>query len=222
MNEQVKKSVLPIYLVGFVWLGYAALFPLYRVTDYIICTLLSVLVHLVGKMIFPDRAYQAPREEKEQPKQEQKPKSTGNPEIDALMKERDRAVSEMRRLNENISDRVISDQIDHLEMVTHKIIAQVVEKPEKLPQIRRFMDYYLPTTLKLLNTYDRMGAVGVTGSNITTTREKIEDMMDVITKAFDKQLDTLFTQDAMDIATDITVMENLLKQEGFGESGMIQ
>jgi hypothetical protein len=80
------------------------------------------------------------------------------------------------------------------------------------------MDYYLPTTLKILNAYDRMGAAGVSGENIDATKDKVEGMMDTICKAFDKQLDALFGEEALDISTDITVMENLLAREGL--SGM--
>ena len=87
-------------------------------------------------------------------------------------------------------------------------------EPEKLPQIRRFLNYFLPTTLKILNAYDRMDAVGISGDNIDTTKAKVEAMMGTIVKAFDKQLDSLFGAEAMDISTDITVMENLLAQEG--------
>ena len=79
--------------------------------------------------------------------------------------ERDRALAEMRRLNDAIEDPKISDQIDHMEEITQKIITHVVENPQKLPQIRKFMNYYLPTTLKLLNAYDRMGDAGVAGTN---------------------------------------------------------
>ena len=91
--------------------------------------------------------------------------------------------------------------------------AELVEA-KKLPEIRRFMDYYLPTTLKLLNAYDRMDATGISGDNIDTTKAKVEKMLDTIVRAFDKQLDALFGEEALDISTDITVMENLLAQEG--------
>ena len=138
----------------------------------------------------------------------------------ALIKERDRAVSEMRRLNDNIPDPRLSQQIDHLEEVTGKIVDQVVSQPKKLPQIRRFMDYYLPTTLKLLNAYDRMDAAGVSGSNIDGTKAKIEDIMGTICAAFDKQLDALYGEEALDISTDIAVLENLLAQEGLGDNVM--
>ena len=83
------------------------------------------------------------------------------------------------------------------------------------------MAYYLPTTLKIFNAYDRMGAAGVEGENIAGTRGKIDAMMDTIVHAFDRQMDALFADEALDIATDITVMENLLKQEGLSGDGQM-
>ena len=83
-------------------------------------------------------------------------------------------------------------------------------------QIRRFMDYYLPTTLKLLNAYDRMDDAGISGVNIDGTKGKISAMMDTISTAFEKQLDALFGDEALDISTDITVMEQMLAREGIG------
>lgn len=216
MAKRVKRSVVPIYLIGLTWLVYALAFSLRKPLDFVLCAGTSVLVFIIGKAIFPDKAYTVPGEDKqEEKKQESKPKSTGNPEIDALIQERERAVSEMRRLNDAIADEKISAQIDHLEETTGKIIDHVAANPKKLPQIRRFMSYYLPTTLKLLNAYDRMDSTGVAGDNIRSTKERVERMMDTLVVAYDKQLDALFRDEAMDISTDITVMENLLRQEGF-------
>ena len=230
MAKHVKRSTVPIYLVGVVWLVFALLFSLSQPLDYVLCAVISIAVFVVGKAIFPDKHYHMPGEEQEKPKEEKQnakqqakqpeaPKSTGNPEIDNLIKERERALGEMRRLNDSIEDETISAQIDHLEEVTSKIIDQVVKEPAKLPQIRRFLNYYLPTTLKILNAYDRMDAVGVSGENIDSTKERVERMMGTIVKAFDKQLDALFGAEAMDISTDITVMENLLSQEGLTGEG---
>ena len=215
MAKQVKRSVLPIYLVGAAWLVYAALFPLRTLGQYLICAAVSAAVFVVGKAVFPDKAYQMP-EAQEKPKGEKASAPSGNPEVDALLKERERALSEMRRLNDSIADEKISAQIDHLEEVTGKIIDHVAAQPKKLPQIRRFLDYYLPTTLKILNAYDRMSAAGVAGENIDATKAKVERMMDTIVRAYDKQLDALFGEEALDISTDITVLENLLAQEGLG------
>ena len=218
MAKHIKRSVLPIYLIGVTWLVYALLFRLNTVSGYLTCGILSAVVFVIAKAVFPDKSYTmaGEQEEKAKPKEEEKPKSTGNPEIDALIKERQRALSEMRRLNDAIVDEKISAQIDHLEEVTGKIIDHVVAEPKKLPQIRRSLDYYLPTTLKILNAYDRMDSTGISGDNISTTKAKVERMMDTITQAFDKQLDGLFGAEALDISTDITVMENLLAREGLG------
>ena len=117
----------------------------------------------------------------------------------------------------SIKDEKISADIDRLEDLSAKIFAQVKSDPSKLPQIRKFMDYYLPTTLKLLNAYDRMGAQGVNGENIDSTMQRVESMMGTIVTAFEKQLDMLFGSEAMDISTDITVLENMMKREGLSE-----
>lgn len=215
MAKMVKKSPAPLYFAAAVWLGWGLFLPLYRLSDYLLAAGASLLVGVVGKALFPDQTYETPEAPKaEEPK---KPETTGNPELDALIAERDKAVSEMRRLNESIPGEKISAQIDHLEETTRKIISHVVEHPEKLSQIRRFMDYYLPTTLKLLNAYDRMGEAGVAGENISSTKDRIDAVMDTLVSAYDKQLDALFADEALDVATDITVMENLLKQEGLSE-----
>ena len=223
MAKHVKRSVIPIYLIGVTWLVYAMLFSLKTTPNYLWCTIASLIVFVIAKAVFPDKAYTVAGEKeaeppKAEPKKEETPKTTGNPEVDALLKERERAVSEMRRLNDAIEDPAISAQIDHLEEVTSKIIDHVAANPKKLPQIRRFLDYYLPTTLKILNAYDRMDAAGVSGANISTTKTKVEGMMNTISQAFDKQLDALFGEEAMDISTDIIVMENLLRQEGFNSA----
>ena len=196
--------------------------PLYRPVHYVMAALLSMAAYFGGKMLFPDRGYEVPEPAAPGPAQAaakpgaEKPRSTGNPEIDALLDERAKAVSEMRRLNDSIKDAAISAQISHLEATTGKIIDAVVEAPSKLPQIRKFMNYYLPTTLKLLNAYDRMDATGASGTNIDGTKGKIGEMLGTICVAFSRQLDALYGEEALDISADITVMEQMLQQEGIG------
>ena len=219
MAKVVKKSVAPIYAVAVLWIAWGLLFPLYRPFHFVLAAIMSVVVFCIGRAIWPNKTYNTPDPEpvKEEKKEEPpKPETTGNPEIDALIKERDRAVSEMRRLNDAIQDETISTQIDRLEATTKKIVEHVVENPKKLPQIRRFLNYYLPTTLKLLNAYDRADSAGISGANVDGTKGKVEDIMGTIVTAFDKQLDALFGDEALDISTDITVMEQMLAREGIG------
>lgn len=215
-----KKSVLPIYLVGGTWLVWSAVAPLYRPTHYIMAGLTSAAVYYLGKIILPDKGYELPDEEEASTQAESQaqsqPKEPEHPELQALLQERDRALSEIRRLNDSIQDETLSQQMERLEHTTGKIMDAVMKDPDKLPQIRRFLNYYLPTTLKLLNAYDRMDATGVEGTNIDGTKGRIEDIMETICTAFDRQLDALYGQEALDISTDIDVLEQMLAREGLG------
>ena len=214
MAHIVKKSPWPVYAVGLVWLVFGLFLPLYKLIHFLAAAGLSIAAYLVVQKLCPDKTFTFP-----DPEPEREPATTGSPELDELIRQRDLALSEMHRLNDSIEDPKISAQIDHMEAVTAKIIAHVVEHPRKLPQIRKFLNYYLPTTLKLLNAYDRMDAAGISGANIDGTMGKIETMMDTVATAFDRQLDALFGDEALDISTDITVMENMLAREGLaGES----
>ena len=214
MAHIVKKSPWPVYAVGLVWLVFGLFLPLYKLIHFLAAAGLSIAAYLVVQKLCPDKTFTVP-----DPEPEREPATTGSPELDELIRQRDLALSEMHRLNDSIEDPKISAQIDHMEAVTAKIIAHVVEHPRKLPQIRKFLNYYLPTTLKLLNAYDRMDAAGLSGANIDGTMGKIETMMDTVATAFDRQLDALFGDEALDISTDITVMENMLAREGLaGES----
>ena len=219
MSVVKRKSVLPIYLVGIVWLLRAFFSSLHRPIHFILTAALSVVVYTIGKAIFPDKTVEVKAEEKKADKAEpkkEKAKPAHSPEIEALITERGRAISEMRRLNDSIEDEKISAQIDRLELVTGKIVDAVVAEPAKLPQIRKFLNYYLPTTLKLLNAYDRMDSTGVSGTNIDGTKGKIEDILETVCAAFEKQLDALYGAEALDISTDITVLEQMLAREGIG------
>ena len=268
MTKRKKRPVAPIYSIAVVWVVFTLVHPLYRVSDYVSVILLSAVVFIIAKGIWPTVEYEIPdpagadgpqadteanpsqadaeahtqaepEEKAEEPAEEPpkddaktaedpaepdanaagvddeaRQKAAEDPKIAILISEKDLALKEMIRLNDAIDDPFVSERIEQLQTVTAKIIDHVIEHPEKHRQIRRFMNYYLPTTLKILNAYDRMGAAGVSGENIDTTMDRIETMLNTIVSSFNKQLDALFQDEAMDIASDITVMEQLLEQEG--------
>ena len=214
--KKIRRSVAPFYGVAAVWVAYALVFDLYRPTHFIFAAVLSAGVYLLLRAVRKDEEYEV--EIPDPPKPE--PASTGNPELDKMIRDGALAVEEMKRLDENIEDEKISQAIRKLEQTSQAIFQQVREAPEKLPQIRKFMDYYLPTTLKLLNAYDRMSSVGVGGENIDSTKERVEAIMDTIVAAFDKQLDGLFGAEALDISADITVLETMLAREGLAGDQM--
>ena len=207
-----RKSAVPIYAAAGTWVLYAALFPLYKVGHFILVAVVSALVYLLMNAICGTQTVEVP----DKPKEE---KPTGNAELDKMIKDGALAVSEMKRLDDAIEDAEISADIVRLEEISQKIFDRVKEDPTKLPQIRRFMDYYLPTTLKILNAYDRATAAGISGENVDATRAKVEGMMKTIVLAFEKQLDALFGTEAMDISADITVLETMMQREGLAESG---
>ena len=202
----VHKSAAPIYAAAVTWVLYALLFPLYQVGHFLLAAAAAAVVALIARIFCKDVT-----EEVEIPEE---PVTTGNPELDKMIADGGGAIQAMRALNDSIQDETISAQIDHLEEVTSKIIDQVIKEPAKLPQIRKVMSYYLPTTIKLLTAYDQMSRQGGSGENITGTMEKVEGMMSSIVQAFEKQLDSLFGDEAMDISTDITVLENMMVREG--------
>ena len=211
----VRKPVAPFYAAAVVWVAYALIFPLYKGIHFVLVAAASVLVFAIASILCRGAAVQAAEAKPAQEKKQQEAEgSTGNPELDKMLKDGRLAVVEMKRLDDNIADPDISADIVRLEQVSQKIFDAVKADPKKLPQIRKFMDYYLPTTLKLLNAYDRMSAQGVSGENIDTTLTKVEGMMRNIVAAFEKQLDSLFGSEALDISTDITVLENMMAREG--------
>lgn len=145
------------------------------------------------------------------PKPEKQPeKQTDMPERDQYQK----ILDELRRVNDAIPDEEMTDKISRLEAVSAKIFEQARTDPDKLPQMRKFMDYYLPTSLKLLNTYAELDNQGVEGENISESKRRIEQTMDTLVKAFENQLDRLFASDALDVSTDIDVMQNMLRADG--------
>ena len=204
LKKIVHKSAIPLYAVAVTWLLYALLFPLYRLPHFLLAAAAGAVVGIVARLFCRDTVEEVPEE----------PKTTGNPELDKMIEDGKKAIAEMKRLDDNIADPTISAQIVRLQQLAGKIFAQVEQNPEKLPQIRKFMNYYLPTTLKILNAYDRMGEQGVAGEKISSTMHKVECMMDTIIRAFEKQLDNLFGAEAMDISTDMVVLENMMAREG--------
>lgn len=231
-QEKNNKPVSPIYVVAMLWLFWPLILPLFTLLHYLPLIVSATVVYRIVNSIRQKKARQqrekrradaarrAKKARQAQAEREAKKNSTGNPEVDKLIKERDLAISEMRRLNANIPDKKITAQIDDMEATTSRIFDFVIAHPDQVSQISKFLNYYLPTTIKLLNTYDRMGSQGVSGDNISTTMRKVESTLDMTVDAFHKQLDTLFAGEALDVSRDITVMENLMKTEGLADDGM--
>ena len=141
-------------------------------------------------------------------------KKSYGPEVDPIVEEGNRALSEMGRLYMSIKDTEVRGKINELMRITDKITQDAISDASDIPQIKKFMNYYLPTTIKLLNAYDRMSAQGIEGENLDKTMNSINTMLDDAILAYKKMLDSLFANQALDIETDIEVMNTMLAREG--------
>ena len=128
-------------------------------------------------------------------------------------------VRQIARLASEITDPATANEARQISEISKHILDHVREHPDKLPQIRKFLDYYLPTTVKLLQSYTGYDQGGYTGSNAQAIRKNITGILKTIHSAFLNLLDSLFQEEALDISTDITVLKGLLDQEGLSEDG---
>ena len=206
------------------WLGfgattliYALLFPLYRLSDWLLCAGLALLAgKLLGVM---GQGLDLATHNKPQPGEvpvapvEELPLS-GNSDADAVIAKGQEMLHQIRSENDAILDEVLTSQMDELERLCVQIFKTVAEKPHKAPQIRKFMNYYLPTTLKMLASYRTMDSRGVSVTDMTHARSETIRGMNMILTACQKQLDNLYKDTMLDVSTDIDVLEQMLKRDG--------
>ena len=123
-------------------------------------------------------------------------------------------IAQIRKSNEEIDDAVISEKLDRIEHVVGSILERVAEHPETAPQLDRMMDYYLPTTVKLLEAYRTLDEAAVETTSVANSKREIASTLDMLHEAFEKLLDTLFRDVAWDVSTDISVLRTMLAQDG--------
>ena len=230
-KEQKKRSVLPIYAIGAVWLLYRDKLTTFR--GIVSCAIVSAIVYGILRIVLrgkktqdkPEEAAQPQPvqtqpepEKKPEPKPEPEPQKDADdglsPELKSVIHQGETSIKTIRRLNDEIPDERMSAQIDLIERLTAQIFDSVRQKPEKLGQIRQFLNYYLPTTIKLMEQYVQLQNQSVRTENIAEGMQKIEGLLDKVIVAFQQQLDTLYESDVVDITADIRVMEQMMASEG--------
>lgn len=143
-----------------------------------------------------------------------------SPEAKRVIEEGDAFVEKIRACNDAIPGEEISAKISRMEMLIDRIFDRVEEKPDTIPDIRKLMDYYLPTTIKLLEAYQELDEQPIEGENIRASKREIEDTLDTLNYAFEKILDDLFHRTAWDVSSDISVLNTMLAREGLTDDGM--
>ncbi len=227
-----RSGLRPIYSFLITWIIFSAFFPLYEIWGLLLALGAGLgAAYLFGRASAKNEAAaqtatEAPKTEqkkttyqqvqekaKEQAQAAARKKSYG-PEIDPIVEEGNKALAEMGRLYMSIKDTDVRGKINEIMRVTDKIVQDAISDPSDIPQIKKFMNYYLPTTIKLLNAYDRMSAQGIEGENLDKSMKSINEMLDDAIDAYKKMLDSLFANQALDIETEIDVMNTMLAREG--------
>lgn len=144
-----------------------------------------------------------------------------NPQPAAAPNPMDDTLTQLKALNDEILDQAVSDKIDRIAALTRDIYSFVALNPEREIEVHKFMNYYLPTTMKLLKSYSLLERQSYQGENIAASRHDIEEILGTLVHAFEKQLDQLFAADAVDISSDITVLETMIAKDGLShQQGM--
>lgn len=154
-------------------------------------------------------------------KEEEQARITGKQDMQRLPEEVRKVIQEgntylqkIRECNDAIPGEEISANISRLELIIHKIFTRLEQNPEQITHLSKFMDYYLPTTVKLLDAYRELDAQPVQGMNIKNSKQEIEETLDTINQAYENLLDSFFQNTAWDISSDISVLQTMLAQEG--------
>ncbi len=203
-----KKSPIPIYGIAALWLIWAVALPMYKTSDFLLLAAASCAVYFVLSKFFPGETVQV----------EEPPVPTGDADLDELLNKGREAAAQYKTLIARIDNAVIKEKAEILAGLTAQIFADLKEHPAGKSQVKRFAGYFLPAPIKLLEQYAQLEERGVKGENIFASMERIEKILDTTIEAYRKQIDAMFEGRALDIETDIEVLEAMLKREGLAGS----
>ena len=209
MKKVRLKSALPLYGAAVLWLLMGLLTPIYKLWAILLTLVLSAAGYVVLSKLFPGRTAEV--EARVQ---------SGDEAVNRKIEEGRKLLKSIHASNEAILDEAISARIARMEAAAAKIFAVLEKDTSKKDQVRRFMTYYLPTTDKLLTRYRELESGGA-GENVLQAKKSIENSLEMIAVAFEKQLDALYSDSALDIETDIQVLETIIKSEGHSDSATL-
>lgn len=201
-----KTSVYVYYLIGLTWLIAAFVVPMIKLSTYLIMGGLTCFEFILLDKIIPKD--QIIEEYVEKP-------NTGNLELDEVLVLGNNYLNEIIKANESINDVELSDNITEIENTTRKILMAIEKRPSELNKIRKFMSYYLPTTIKLLKAYADFESHEVSVENVEKSMQSIKNSVGMITSSFEKLLNSIYEDDLIDITSDIDVYEKMVSIDGY-------
>lgn len=204
MIKKKVKSAVPVYLIGIVWILVGFVLPMYKLSNILIAAGLSVLAYLVSDRLIKPGEIEV---------------GSGIQELDEMLGKGRICQEQLRRLNAEITDNEISAHITSIENITAEIFDYVIRNPKKLRRIQSFIDYYLPTTVKLLEAYSSFTKGVSTGERMYGSMENIRRTIVQAEKAFKKQSEDLYEDTVMDVSVEISVLKQMMEQDGLLKSG---
>lgn len=206
MIEKKVRPVLPVYLFAASWVVCGLILPLYTLWGLVMTLAISMAIYLAATAFMPPKTVlvSAP----------QKPFDTGEEQLDQALEQARDQLRQLAALNAQIPGQGISSQISRMERAGGAILDEVAKQPAKARQIRRFLNYYLPTAVKVISSYAHMAETGAAGQNAQTLKSDVEQNAQTIAAAFEKQLDSLFASEMLDITSDLDVLEHMMKGDG--------
>ncbi len=201
-EEKRRPPVLPLYLAAAVWLVGAFVLPPYTLSNLLILAGLSALVYAGGQVLCPARVVRVPVRA-----------TTGDADVDALLRGINANLDALHACNDDIPDPALSAAMDRMEKAGRGIVAAVEKAPEKARQVDRLARYYLPEVVRILGTYAAMEKNGVKGGNAASVLTTVRQNAETMAAAFENQLDALYAAEALDITTDIEVLDSIFKAQ---------
>ena len=208
MKKRVIRSAIPIYLCALSWIVYGMFLPLYRIGDILLCAGISIIVKLLASRLFPGRVVE----------EEEKPNS-GDEAVNQQIMEGRANLKSLKDSAEALQEPRITAHLERMIAAGDKIFKALEKNPRDSQQIRKFMNYYLPTSVKLLDSYRTLSAAGA-GENVQKSLTSIENSLSMIVGAFEKQLDRLYADDQLDINAEISALESMMAADGLTEGSI--
>lgn len=210
-REVKHRSVLPYYVVALSWIIFAVFCPMYKLGHFVVILLITAAELIILGYLIPPRVEYVPIP--------YTPPKAGIDEVDKVIESGAEYIRKFDSIDAELSklNAEAAKKLNELRELMNTIFGYVSKNPDKLSQTRRFMNYYLPTLEKLMSNYVELSQQKIKGENITKTLDSIDGILDTMKPAFERQLDNLYEDQAIDISADIAVLESMINADGLGQ-----
>lgn len=210
MKTKHIPSAIPIYLAAAVWVIFGLFGHLYEFSNILLAVGLSMVTYLVARKFLPGRTVEY-----------EEALTTGDRAVDARLAASGESLKRLREAAAVLPTPAVRKELERIDAAGRRILSAVADKKARYDEVRKFMDYYLPTTDKLIAQYRQLTGAG-SGEMVQKALAGIENSLGMIALAFEKQLDKLYSDEALDITTDIQVLETMMAADGLTDEGILR